>query len=46
LLQKFKYIHENPVRKGFVKFPEHWTHSSAAYWINEGESEIPIVPFT
>jgi putative transposase len=46
LFQKMNYIHENPVRKGLVKFPEHWTHSSAAYWINEGESEIPIVPFT
>jgi putative transposase len=44
LLQKMHYIHENPVRKGFVKSPEHWIHSSAGYWINEVESEIPIVP--
>ena len=44
LHQKMDYIHENPVRKGFVKSPEHWVHSSAGYWINEVESEIPIVP--
>jgi len=45
LFQKMNYIHENPIRKGFVKLPEHWIHSSAEFWINEGESEIPIVPF-
>jgi REP element-mobilizing transposase RayT len=45
LLQKMNYIHENPVRKGFVKLPEHWIHSSAGYWINESEGEIPIDPF-
>ena len=43
LLQKMYYIHENPVRKGFVRLPEHWIHSSAGYWINEVEGEIPIV---
>jgi REP element-mobilizing transposase RayT len=45
LSQKMDYIHENPVRKGFVKYPEHWIHSSAGYWICDGEGEIPIVPF-
>ena len=44
LLQKMYYIQKIPVRKGFVKSPEHWVHSSAGYWINEVESEIPIVP--
>jgi REP element-mobilizing transposase RayT len=29
LKQKFKYIHENPVRAGFVASPEHWLYSSA-----------------
>ena len=28
-LQKLNYIHENPVRKGYVEFPEHWKWSSA-----------------
>ncbi len=45
LMQKVNYIHENPIRKGFVKMPEHWRHSSAGYWINSETCEIPIVPF-
>ncbi len=28
-LQKLKYIHENPVKKGYVTCPEHWLWSSA-----------------
>ncbi|WP_027158035.1 REP-associated tyrosine transposase [Methylobacter luteus] len=28
-LQKLNYIHENPVRKGYVSRPEHWFWSSA-----------------
>ncbi|MDP3876376.1 MAG: hypothetical protein Q8Q50_05285 [Methylobacter sp.] len=28
-LQKLNYIHENPVRKGYVFYPEHWRWSSA-----------------
>lgn len=28
-IQKLNYIHENPVRKGFVEKPEHWVYSSA-----------------
>jgi REP element-mobilizing transposase RayT len=35
-LQKLNYIHENPVRKGFVSRPEHWTYSSARnYYLND-----------
>ena len=45
LFQKMNYLHENPVRKGFVKCTEHWAHSSAGYWLNESEGEIPILPF-
>ena len=45
LMQKLNYIHENPVRKGLVKLPEHWRHSSAGYWINGETGDIPIVPF-
>jgi REP element-mobilizing transposase RayT len=45
LIQKVNYIHENPVRKGFVKLLEHWRHSSAGYWINGDIPEIPITPF-
>jgi len=45
LTQKVNYIHENPVRKEFVKLPEHWRHSSAGYWIHGDIPEIPITPF-
>jgi REP element-mobilizing transposase RayT len=40
--QKVNYIHENPVRKGYVRLPEDWEHSSAGYWINGIEGEIPV----
>jgi REP element-mobilizing transposase RayT len=42
LNQKVNYIHENPVRKGYVRVPEHWRYSSAEYWTNGIEGEIPI----
>ena len=44
LMQKINYIHENPVRKGLVRSAADWRHSSAAYWINGEESEVPIEP--
>ncbi len=28
-MQKLNYIHDNPVRKGYVERPEHWKWSSA-----------------
>jgi putative transposase len=33
--QKVNYIHENPVRKGFVTRPEDWRFSSARFWAEE-----------
>lgn len=27
--QKIEYIHQNPVKRGFVDLPEHWRYSSA-----------------
>jgi len=42
--QKMDYIHENPVRKGHVRLPEQWRYSSAGYWLNEEEGDIPVVP--
>lgn len=42
--QKMDYIHENPVRKGHVLLPEHWRYSSAGYWLNGEEGDIPVVP--
>ena len=29
MLQKLEYIHDNPVRRGYVERPEHWRYSSA-----------------
>ncbi len=40
--QKVNYIHENPVRKGYVQLPEHWVNSSASCWVNGEEGEIPV----
>jgi len=31
--QKLHYIHDNPVRKGYVERPEHWLHSSARNYL-------------
>jgi putative transposase len=42
--QKMDYIHENPVRKGYVRLPEQWRYSSAGYWVDGEEGDIPVVP--
>jgi REP element-mobilizing transposase RayT len=33
MLQKLEYLHNNPVRAGFVASPEHWRFSSAHEWL-------------
>jgi REP element-mobilizing transposase RayT len=34
--QKLNYLHENPVRKGYVTRPEDWVYSSARnYYLND-----------
>ncbi len=30
MVQKIEYIHNNPVKRGFVDLPEHWRYSSAS----------------
>ena len=37
--EKLDYIHANPLRKGLVNEAHHWRFSSAAYWLNGGESD-------
>ena len=37
--QKLTYIHENPVRRGWVTHPEHWRYSSAHEWL-EGAQPV------
>ena len=34
LRQKITYIHNNPVRRGYVDIPEHWRYSSARNYEN------------
>ena len=40
--QKMNYLHNNPVRKGFVEQPEHWKYSSARNWLLDDDSIIGI----
>ncbi len=40
--QKLSYIHNNPVRAGFVELPEHWVHSSARFWLYGEKGQVPI----
>lgn len=45
LRQKVDYIHQNPVKRGYVALPEHWLHSSAG--IYQGVSaELGVDVFT
>ena len=41
-VQKLQYMHNNPVRKGFVELPEHWKYSSARNWLLDDHSIIEI----
>jgi len=40
--QKMDYMHDNPVRKGFVDLPEHWKYSSARNWLKNDNHIIEI----
>ena len=40
--QKINYIHQNPVRKGFVEIAEDWKYSSARNWILGDDGIIEI----
>jgi len=40
--QKLAYIHENPVRAGFVNNPADWKYSSAGFYYNDGPSPVPV----
>ena len=41
LLQKLEYIHNNPVKRGYVDKPEHWRNSSARNYRGE-KGLIPV----
>ncbi len=40
--QKLQYMHDNPVRKGFVERPESWFYSSARNYILNDCSVLKI----
>jgi len=33
--QKIEYIHQNPVKRGYVDLPEHWRYSSARNYLGQ-----------
>jgi len=33
--QKLDYIHQNPVKRGYVELPEHWRYSSARNYLGQ-----------
>ena len=35
MAEKIRYIHENPVKRGYVDKPEHWRYSSARSYAGE-----------
>jgi putative transposase len=43
--QKLDYLHDNPVRKGYVAAAEHWLYSSAGQYVNGdvGMMEIDVL---
>ena len=41
-IQKLTYLHDNPVRKGYVDQPEHWRYSSARNYLLGDDSVIAV----
>ena len=35
--QKIEYLHNNPIKRGWVASPEHWRYSSAHEWLGGAE---------
>ena len=44
MIQKIEYIHNNPVKRGFVDCPEDWKYSSARNYLGR-EGVIPVTLF-
>jgi putative transposase len=40
--QKLDYLHDNPMRKGFVEKPEHWLYSSARNYLLDDHSVVTV----
>jgi REP element-mobilizing transposase RayT len=41
MIQKIEYIHDNPVKRGYVDLPEHWRYSSVRNYLGM-EGLIPV----
>ena len=41
-LQRLNYLHDNPVRAGFVSAPEHWLYSSACDYCSNGRGLLQL----
>jgi len=44
MIQKVEYIHNNPVKRGYVDYPEDWRYSSARNYLGK-EGIIPVTLF-
>ncbi len=42
--QKCHYIHDNPIRAGYVEDPCHWKYSSACLYYEDRQPIIPVEP--
>jgi putative transposase len=46
MLQKLEYLHNNPVKRGWVAAPEHWRYSSAHEWLEGAQPLLRCVVVT
>ena len=40
--QKLNYIHQNPVRAGWVEWPQHYIYSSASNYLDDGKGVLEV----
>ena len=45
MMQKLTYLHENPVKRGWVAAAEHWRYSSAHEWLAGGQVMFKCDPW-
>jgi putative transposase len=45
MVQKLEYLHNNPVKRGFVASPEHWVYSSAHEWLPGANPMMRVEPW-
>jgi putative transposase len=44
IIEKLRYMHRNPVKRGLVEFPEQWRWSSYRYYLLGEEGPVKIKP--